>query len=147
LRASSRYTNVWGAARNVMSSWACASGLPGRRPRASTPGGVEHVAVEEAALDDQLGLLLGPLEGDLGRHLRLAGGPDHRRRPLEELGHRLERRALDRDLHQRVLQHAVVATGLAEVVAHGGHGGDREARVLDEHDAADVDERRLDLAE
>src|SRR5262245_44553036 len=43
-------------------------------------GDVEELTLEVAALDDELGLVLGPLERDLGRRLRRLGRPDDGRR-------------------------------------------------------------------
>ena len=64
-------------ARNVISIEARISFLPGIFESSSTPADVEDLALVVAALDLELGLVLGPLQRDRRRRLRsLAGRPD-----------------------------------------------------------------------
>src|SRR5438874_6379405 len=120
--------------------------LAGHRRQPLDALGIED-ALEEAALENELVLIL----GELGRHLRRRRGAlvreDHRRRTLEELAHPLELGALDRELDERVFEDLVLALYFAELVAQTRDGRDVEPAVVRKHDRSHAAELVLQLVD
>ena len=98
-------------------------------------------ALHDRGLDGHGRRRLGKRRQRLGQRHRVVGGVGHRRRPLEVLGERLERRAREGALGQRVLDDLVLRLGGAQLPAQFGDLRDVEPLVVHQDRGFDPGER------
>ena len=118
-------------------------GLARQRRELGDLGRLDRAALHHRRLDRQRRRGLDERRQRLGERDRIVRRVGDRRRALEELLERLERRALERALGERVLDDLVARLGGAELAPQLGDLRDVQPLVVDEDRAVGSLERRL----